>query len=141
MTSDILSINDATVLITGATDSEPDAAILTPMVVYNDSDTLIQLTKANMNKIYIINNSSAVRINLPLLITTSDIGIWTIIHKSGTGNISIYSAEDKYIEDSLINSYAYNNQTNQPWANIGLFLAKFNLWKFTSAPLGTWTTV
>jgi hypothetical protein len=138
MTANMLPINDTTVLITEETNQQ---YFNSPMVIYNDSDTFIQLTKSNMNNIYIINNSLDVRINLPLSITISDIGIWIIVHKIGSGNLSIYSVENKCIENSLINSCVCNNEPNQPWANISLFLAKFNLWKFNGAPLGTWTTV
>jgi hypothetical protein len=139
LNSDLLSINNVSVLIRGQTTDTP--VTTAPTVVYNATDTTIQLIKSDMNKIYIINNSSPVRINLPENIITTDFGIWIIIHKSGSGNLSIYASNNTSIEDSTNNGYIINNVSEQVWANIGIFLAKTDQWKFLSAPLGTWTTV
>jgi hypothetical protein len=139
LNSDLLSINNVSVLIRGQTIDTPITTA--PTVIYNAIDTTIQLLKSDMNKIYIINNSSSVRINLPENIISTDFGIWVIIHKSGSGNLSVYSSSGTKIEDSATNGYVINNISSQVWANIGIFLAKIDQWKFLSAPLGTWATV
>ena len=139
LNSDLLSVNDVTILIRGQTNDRPITTA--PTVVYNTTDTTIQLIKSDMNKIYIIDNSSPVRINLPINIIITDIGTWIIIQKVGVGNLSVYSSSGTKIEDSATNGYVINNVSSQVWANIGIFLAKIDQWKFLSAPLGTWTTV
>jgi hypothetical protein len=111
------------------------------IVIHNNTDTLIQLTKTDMNKVYIIDNANDVRFNLPEEdMSTIDLSMWINIHRIGTGNISIYASNDAKLEDSVINGFIINNDDDQPWANIGLFLAATDLWKFISTPLGTWET-
>lgn len=137
-TSNLLSWNDVSLLITRETNDTPPTT--SPVVVYNDSDTLIQLLKSNCNQIYLISNVADVRINLPEYTTISDLGLWVFIHKLNTGDISIYTSSGTAIEDSAVDGYVINNNSTQTWANIGLFLAKTTLWKFIGAPLGTWET-
>jgi hypothetical protein len=109
-------------------------------IVYNDSDNLIDLSKDDMNKIYVINNSQPVRINLPGNLIESDLALWITIHKTGIGILSIYTTEGVKIEDSSFGGYVINDDIHQTWANIGLFLATTTLWKFISTPLGSWST-
>jgi hypothetical protein len=138
LNTDLLSFNDVSILIRGATEQTPVS--MAPTVIYNATDTVIVLTKSDMNKIYIINNNADVTINLPDCLQT-DLGLWVIIHKAGAGNLSVYASTDTKIEDSGVGSYVINTSSTQTWANIGVFLAKIDLWKFIGAPLGTWTTI
>ena len=140
LNTDLLSLNDVSILIRGVTEQTPASAA--PTVVYNNTDVVIVLTKSDMNKIYIINNTSPVKIYLPTCIST-DLGLWVIAHKSGVGDLSIYASTGTSIEDSSVapTGYVTNTSSSQTWANLGVFLAKTDLWKFVGAPLGTWSTV
>jgi hypothetical protein len=137
--SELLSWNDVSLLITERITRTP--ASNCPSVSYNNTDNIINLMKSDMNKIYIIDNTSAVRINLPELLTSDDIGIWAIFHKVNSGNLSVYASTNAKIENSSTNGFVINSNSSQIWASIGVFLAKLDFWKFAGAPLGTWTTI
>ena len=52
LNTDLLSLNDVSILIRGVTEQTPASS--PPTVVYNNTDVVIVLTKSDMNKIYIL---------------------------------------------------------------------------------------
>ncbi|MCK4328802.1 hypothetical protein KAX02_03060 [candidate division WOR-3 bacterium] len=113
--------------ITGTTVSE--------VVVYNNVDTTINLTVADLNKIWVIDNANNVVVNLPS-VSPGEIGYWTESQKLGAGNLTIIRADADMILDgtSIANIVAA-----QTYAFIRLILATETLWRM-QASLGSWST-
>jgi hypothetical protein len=105
-------------------------------VVYNNSDTTINLAISDLGKTLLVENVSAVTVNLPS-VTGDNIGKWTKIHKMGAGNLTINRADSDTIEDGTNVSNIISTET---WASISLFLATATKWKFEYSPMGTWNT-
>ena len=105
-------------------------------VTYNNSDTTITLTTADLNSVLIVDNASPVAVNLPS-VAAGDIGKLIRIYKEGAGNLTINRADSDVIEDG---TSVANTQAAETWANIGLLLGTATKWKFLGAPLGSWST-
>ena len=105
-------------------------------VVYNNSDTTINLALSDLGKTLLIENASDVTVNLPS-VTVDNIGKWIRIHKMGAGDLTINRADSDTIEDGISVS---NIVSSEIWASISLFLATATKWKFEHSPTGTWNT-
>lgn len=104
-------------------------------VIYNNSDTTINLTVADLNKVWAIDNAANVVVNLPS-IAASEIGYWIEFQKLGAGNLTINGADADAILDgtSIANTVAA-----QTYAFLRLFLATETLWRMKGS-LGSWST-
>lgn len=109
------------------------------VVVYNNSDIVINLLETDLNRILLVDNAAAVNINLPLG-AAEDIGSWIRINKMGAGNLTINANGTDVIEDSVAGGNITNTVPTQTFANIGLFLGRSDTWKFLGAPIGSWST-
>ena len=106
-----------------------------PPVVYNNTDTTINLTVADLNKVWVIENASAVAVNLPS-VGSSHIGYWIEIRKKGAGNLTINRADSDTIAGG---TKTENLVASQTFAAIRLILETATSWGAQGTPLGSWT--
>jgi hypothetical protein len=108
---------------------------VTPSLVYNNTDTTINLTTSNLNTIYVIENVSNVVINCPS-VDSGHIGSWMEVRKKGAGNITINRADSDLIVGGT--SIA-NTEAAQTYAFIRLLIETATSWGMQGS-LGSWTT-
>lgn len=106
-----------------------------PPVVYNNSDVTINLTIADLNKIYIIENAAAVAVNLPD-ISASEIGYWLRLRKKGVGNLTV----NRGGADTIVGlTTIANTVAAQTYAWLQLMVEVANNWGMDGS-LGSWST-
>jgi len=108
-------------------------------IIYNNSDTTITLTVSDLRVLLLVDNASAVAVNLPS-VDSDDIGEWINIHKMGAGNLTIIGADSDTIADSAGGGNVANTTAGETFAMVALVLARSTAWRFRNTPLGHWRT-
>ena len=128
-------IIDPTIIGGSITGAVISGSSVIPSVVYNNSDTTINLTIADLNKIHVIENAAAVAVNLPD-ISASEIGYWLRLRKKGAGNLTI----NRGGADTIVGLTAIaNTVAAQTYAWLQLIVEVANNWGMDGS-LGSWTT-
>jgi len=104
-------------------------------VVYNGTDTLINLSTSDLNKVHVIENAAAVVVNLPS-VGASDVKDWVEFRKKGAGNLTVNRGGANTVVGltSIANTVAV-----QTYAYVRLILETATNWGRQGA-LGSWTT-
>jgi len=117
-----------------------DQFMYTSEVVNLDyTTTALTLDSTYFGKRIVIDSPTTTTITLPVEpnIDSADYGKEIQIYKVGAGTVTIDTEAGGLIEDG---SSVSNTTTTQTWANISLFLLNGSKWKFSCAPLGSWST-
>ena len=115
-----------------------DTIEISETVVYNATDTTINLAIADLNKIHVIDNPLAVVVNLPS-VDADDVLRWIEFHKIGVGNLTINAADADVIADSAAGGNIANTAAAETFSFVKLGLIRATRWGIRGM-LGSWTT-
>jgi len=104
-------------------------------VVYNSTDTIINLSTSDLNKVHVIENAAAVVVNLPS-VGSSDVKAWVEFRKKGAGNLTINRGGTNTVVGLTSIS---NTVPAQTFAYVRLIVETATNWGRQGA-LGNWTT-
>lgn len=106
-------------------------------VEINDTDTTINLTTADLNKVLRIENASPVVINLPS-VAAAQVGSGLKVRKRGVGSVTINAADSDTIADG--SSTTVVDSSTDTDSGIDLILETATEWGLGGLPLGNWST-
>lgn len=107
-------------------------------IIYNNTDTSLDLSISDLGNTYVIDNEKKVTINLPK-VNSTNIGIGTRFVKMGTGYLAIVTDGKSKFAD-LFEGDILRNYTDEKGATVDIQLTKPSTWIYIGYPHGTWMT-